>query len=214
MTKDGLLKGEDGKVRCWWQGNDPLYQLYHDTEWGRPVADDVRLYEKICLEGFQAGLSWITILRRRETLRKAFAGFKFEKVARFTDKDVARLLKDEGIIRHRGKIIAAINNAQKVSDIIDECGSLAAYFWRFEPEPGTRPKRMDYATLRATPVTPESAALSKDLRKRGFKFVGPTTMYAHMQATGLVNDHLEGCYCRAPVEKERKAFKRPGKRPG
>ena len=206
---DGLIKGEDGKLRCWWHGNDPLYQVYHDTEWGRPVADDTRLYEKVCLEGFQAGLSWLTILRKRENFRKAFAGFDFRKVAHFTQKDVTRLLKDAGIIRHRGKIEATISNAQKAIALIDEFGSLDAYFWRFEPEPGARPVRMDLKTLKAMPVTPESKALSKDLRKRGFKFVGPTTMYAHMQAMGMVNDHLEGCCVREEVERARKKFKRP-----
>ena len=207
--KDGLIKGEDDKLRCWWHGNDPLYVHYHDTEWGRPVVDDTRLYEKICLEGFQSGLSWLTRLRKRENFRKAFAGFNFKKVARFTEKDVKRLLQDAGIIRHRGKIEATINNAKLVDSLIDEFGSLGAYFWRFEPEPASRPVRMDYATMRAMPVTPESTALSKDLRKRGFKFVGPTTMYAHMQAMGMVNDHLEGCCVRAEVERERKKFKRP-----
>ena len=207
--KEGLIKGEDGKLRCFWHGNDPFYLQYHDREWGRPVGDDIRIYEKICLEGFQAGLSWITILRKRENFRKAFAGFDFKKVARFTKKDVERLLKDEGIIRHRGKIEAAINNAQKTIEVIDEFGSLAAYFWRFEPEPKARPKRMDLKTLKSRPLTVESKALSKDLKKRGFKFVGPTTVYAHMQASGMVNDHLEGCCVREAVEKDRQKFKRP-----
>ena len=207
---DGLILHKDGKARCWWAGMDPLYVHYHDTEWGRPVNDDIRLYEKICLEGFQAGLSWFTILKRRENFRKAFAGFNYKKVAQFKAKDVDRLLKDEGIIRHRGKIEAAINNAQKVSEVIDECGSLAAYFWSFEPDLSSRPEKLDKKTLVNMPITPESKALSKDLRKRGFQFVGPTTMYAHMQAMGLVNDHVEGCHCRASVEKERKAFVRPG----
>jgi DNA-3-methyladenine glycosylase I len=207
--KDGLLTGADGKKRCWWQGGDPMYERYHDTEWGRPVDDDRKLYEKICLEGFQAGLSWFTILKRRENFRKAFADFDYKKVAKFTKKDVERLLKDEGIIRHRGKIEAAINNAQRTQEVIKEFGSLAAYFWQFEPEPSSRPKRLDYKTLVAMPVTPESKALSKDLKKRGFKFVGATTMYAHMQAMGMVNDHLEGCHCRESVENMRKKFKRP-----
>lgn len=207
--KDGLIKGEDGKLRCWWHGNDPLYVRYHDTEWGRPVSDDVRLFEKICLEGFQAGLSWLTILRKRENFRKAFAGFDHQKVARFTEKKVLRLLQDEGIIRHRGKIEATINNARRVDALVDEFGSLGAYFWRFEPEPGARPARINRKALLAMPVTPESVALSKDLKKRGFKFVGPTTMYAHMQAMGMVNDHVEGCCVRADVEKARKRFKRP-----
>jgi DNA-3-methyladenine glycosylase I len=208
--KEDIIKGHDGKMRCWWQGaDDALYQHYHDTEWGRPVSDDVRLFEKICLEGFQAGLSWITILRKRENFRKAFKGFDFEKVARYTEKDVVRLLGDAGIIRHRGKIEAAINNAQKTSDLIDTYGSLAAYFWQFEPEPASRPKRINRKTLVAMPQSPESIALSKDLRKRGFKFVGPTTMYAHMQAMGMVNDHVEGCCVRDEIETIRKKFKRP-----
>jgi DNA-3-methyladenine glycosylase I len=206
MTK-GLIKGKDGLMRCWWQGGDPLYERYHDEEWGRPASDDRSLYEKICLEGFQAGLSWLTILKRRENFRKAFADFDFIKVARFTDQDVERLLQDEGIIRHRGKIEAAIHNAKLVPGLVAEFGSLAAYFWQFEPEPCTRPVRMSYSIMRAMPVTPESKALSKDLRKRGFKFVGPTTMYAHMQAMGIVNDHLEGCHCRDMVEKQRQKFK-------
>lgn len=201
----GLIKGADGKMRCWWHDNDPLYQVYHDTEWGRPVVDDIQLYEKVCLEGFQAGLSWITILRKRENFRKGFAGFNFEKVARFTDKHVEKLLQDPGIIRHRGKIEAAINNAQKVSDLIDEKGSLGAYFWAFEPERKAGPKRKGDIPAQ----TAESLALSKDLRKRGFKFVGPTTMYAHMQAMGMVNDHLEGCCVRKEIETIRRNFKRP-----
>ncbi len=209
-SDDGLIAGEDGKLRCWWHGNDPLYQRYHDDEWGRPVSGDIPLYEKICLEGFQAGLSWLTILRKRENFRAAFLGFDFEKVARFKDKDVERLIKDAGIIRHRGKIEAAITNAQQTITLIDEVGSLGAYFWRFEPDETSRPRRLDKKTLVAMPVTKESEALSKDLRKRGFKFVGPTTMYAHMQAMGLVNDHVEGCHCREKIEKIRASFKRPG----
>lgn len=207
--KDGLITGSDGKQRCWWHGGDTLYQDYHDFEWGRPVADDIKLYEKVCLEGFQAGLSWITILRKRENFRKAFAGFDFEKVAKFTGKHVEKLLQDEGIIRHRGKIEAAINNAQRVREIIDEFGSLGAYFWRFEPEEASRPKIMTLKALKSMPETPESKALSKDLKKRGLRFVGPTTMYAHMQAMGMVNDHLEGCCVRDEIEKKRRAFRRP-----
>ncbi len=206
--KDGLIKGEDGRVRCWWHGNDPLYRDYHDYEWGRPCNDDIRLYEKICLEGFQAGLSWLTVLRKRENFRAAFAGFDFEKVARFSEKDTERLLQDSGIIRHRGKIEAAINNARKTYDIIEECGSLSAYFWRFEPEEKARPKRLDHETLIQLTQSPESETLSKDLKKRGFRFVGPTTMYAHMQAMGLVNDHLDGCCIRKEVENERRTFKK------
>jgi DNA-3-methyladenine glycosylase I len=206
---DGLLVGEDGKRRCFWHGGSADYLAYHDREWGRPVADDIRLFEKICLEGFQSGLSWLTILRKRDNFRKGFAGFDFRKVARFDGKDVKRLLADEGIVRHRGKIESTINNARHAVDLVASEGSLAAYFWRFEPDAKSRPKRFDWATLRAMPTTPESIALSKDLKKRGWSFVGPTTVYAFMQAMGLVNDHLEGCYCRGEVEKARKAFKRP-----
>ncbi len=206
----GLILGDDGRRRCWWHGGAEDYQAYHDNEWGWPVADDRRLFEKICLEGFQSGLSWLTILRKRENFRAAFANFEFEQVARFGDKDIARLLQDAGIVRHRGKIEASINNAKRAIETVEERGSLAAYFWRFEPEPGARPKRLDYAALSQIAVTPESTALSKDLKKRGWKFVGPTTVYAFMQAMGLVNDHLEGCVRRAEAEAARAKFKRPG----
>lgn len=206
----GLILGDDGHQRCWWHGGAEDYQTYHDNEWGWPVADDRRLFEKICLEGFQSGLSWLTILRKRENFRAAFANFEFDRVARFGDKDIARLLQDAGIVRHRGKIEASINNAQRAIEMVEERGSLAAYFWSFEPEPKARPKRLDYATLSQIAVTPESTALSKDLKKRGWKFVGPTTVYAFMQAMGLVNDHLEGCICRAEAEAARAKFKRPG----
>jgi DNA-3-methyladenine glycosylase I len=206
---DGLIVGEDGKRRCAWGASTPDYIPYHDKEWGRPVTDDHRLFEKICLEGFQSGLSWLTILRKRENFRAAFAGFDFDKIAKFTARDVTRLLKDEGIIRHRGKIESTINNARRAGEMRDEFGSLAAYFWSHEPARKDRPKKMDLATLRAMPTSPASVALSKDLKKRGWTFVGPTTVYAFMQAMGLVNDHLEGCHCRAEVEKLRKAFVRP-----
>lgn len=206
---DGLIRGDDGKVRCWWHGNLPDYLHYHDHEWGRPQADDKILFEKICLEGFQAGLSWLTILRKRENFRVGFAGFDFEKVARFSKKDVERLVKDAGIIRHRGKIESTLNNAQKAIELIEEMGSLAAYFWSHEPPLSSRPDKFDAASLKALGKTPESLALSKDLKKRGWSFVGPTTVYAFMQAMGLVNDHLEGCICREEVERQRNSFKRP-----
>jgi DNA-3-methyladenine glycosylase I len=206
----GLIVGADGRRRCWWHGGAEDYQAYHDKEWGWPVDDDRRLFEKICLEGFQAGLSWLTILRKRENFRAAFAGYDFAKVARFGDKDVERLLQDAGIVRHRGKIEASIENAKRALETVEEFGSLAAYFWRFEPGPEARPKRLDYAALSALAKTPESIALSKDLKKRGWKFVGPTTVYAFMQAMGLVNDHLEGCACHPEAEAARKSFKRPG----
>ena len=209
MSEDRLTLGEDGKRRCFWGASTPEYAAYHDSEWGRPVVDDVRLFEKICLEGFQSGLSWLTILRKRENFRAAFAGFDIARVARFGARDVNRLLKDAGIVRHRGKIESTINNAGRAMDLIGERGSLAAYFWSFEPEPGSRPKKFDWTTLRAMATTPESTALSKDLKKRGWSFVGPTTVYAFMQAMGLVNDHLDGCHCRREIERERKAFRRP-----
>jgi DNA-3-methyladenine glycosylase I len=209
MSEDRLIAGDDGKRRCFWGASTPEYAAYHDREWGRPVVDDVRLFEKICLEGFQSGLSWLTILRKRENFRSAFAGFDVAKVARFGARDVNRLLKDAGIVRHRGKIESTINNAKRALELIDERGSLAAYFWSFEPDPKSRPKTFDWATLRAMATTPESTALSKDLKKRGWSFVGPTTVYAFMQAMGLVNDHLDGCHCRREVEKMRKAFVRP-----
>jgi DNA-3-methyladenine glycosylase I len=179
--------------RCWWCGTDPLYVRYHDEEWGKPVRDDNRLFEKVCLEGFQAGLSWITILRKRENFRQAFKGFDIEAVARYTAKDVTRLLKDEGIVRHRGKIESAINNAKRAREIRDEEGSLAEYFWRWQPGRSSRPRRITRDVLQTMPTTPESTALSKDLRKRGWTFVGPTTIYAFMQAMGLVNDHVDDC---------------------
>ena len=209
MTEDGLIIGDDGKRRCFWGGSTPEYAAYHDNEWGRPVVDDARLFEKICLEGFQSGLSWLTILRKRENFRAAFAGFDFAKVAKFGARDVTRLLKDAGIVRHRGKIESTINNAKRALELIDDHGSLAAYFWRFEPDAKSRPKHVDRETLRTMSTTPESTALSKDLKKLGWSFVGPTTVYAFMQAMGLVNDHLHGCHCRAEVEKLRKGFVRP-----
>jgi DNA-3-methyladenine glycosylase I len=210
MAQAGLVEGSDGVTRCAWPGNLPDYLHYHDHEWGRPVADDIRLFEKICLEGFQSGLSWLTILRKRENFRAAFAGFDFNKVAEFTDADVERLLQDAGIIRHRGKIVSTINNARRAQEMVAEAGSLAAWFWQFEPDTKERPTKVDLAHLRANPTTAVSMRISKELKKRGWSFVGPTTVYAFMQAMGLVNDHIEGCYCRAEIEKERKAFKRPG----
>ena len=180
-------------ARCWWCGTDPLYVEYHDTEWGKPVTDDRRLFEKVCLEGFQAGLSWLTILRKRENFRRAFSAFDVDRVARYTSRDVTRLLEDEGIIRHRGKIESTINNAQRAIELREECGSLSNYFWRWEPNPATRPRRITREALMGMATSPESTALSKDLRKRGWTFVGPTTIYAFMQAMGLINDHVEDC---------------------
>ena len=195
--------------RCWWPGEDELYIRYHDHEWGRPVTDDRRLFEKICLEGFQSGLSWITILRKRENFRKAFADFEPAKVAKFGARDVQRLLKDAGIVRHRGKIESTINNARRALELIDEHGSLAAYFWSWEPEAKSRPKKLSRESLVKMPLTAQSTALSKDLKKRGWTFVGPTTCYAFMQAMGLVNDHIDDCHVRPEIERARKNLPRP-----
>ena len=194
--------------RCWWCGTDPLYVRYHDEEWGAPVSDDRRLFEKICLEGFQSGLSWLTILRKRDNFRAAFADFDFERVARFTARDVARLLEDDGIVRHRGKIESTINNAKRALELRAEQGSLASYFWGWEPDAASRPKRITRAALMQMATSPASVALSKDLKKRGWMFVGPTTVYAFMQAMGLVNDHVETCERRAAVEKLRTLSRR------
>jgi DNA-3-methyladenine glycosylase I len=196
-------------ARCWWAGDDPLYIDYHDREWGFPVADDRCLFEKICLEGFQSGLSWRTILGKRDAVRKAFAGFDTDRVGRYTARDVERLLGDAGIVRHRGKIESVINNARRAHDVVAEFGSLAAYFWRFEPGASSRPRRISREALAALPAPQESVALSKDLKRRGFTFVGPTTVYAFMQAMGLVNDHIEHCPVREPAQRARAAFSPP-----
>ena len=198
-----------GEGGCVWPGSDELYVAYHDREWGRPVTDDRRLFEKICLEGFQAGLSWITILRKRDNFRRAFKDFEPAVVARFTARDVQRLVTDAGIIRHRGKIESTINNAKRALELIDEKGSLAAYFWSWEPKASTRPKRITRDAIRNMSTTEQSIALSKDLKKRGWTFVGPTTCYAFMQAMGLVNDHVHDCAVRAEIEALRTRFARP-----
>lgn len=195
--------GPDGKTRCLWCGAAPEFLEYHDKEWGFPVDDDQRLFEKICLESFQSGLSWRTILSKRENFRVAFHDFDFNKIARFTERDVERLLKDEGIVRHRGKIESVINNAKRALELIEQEGSLAAFFWRFEPDAATLAEPQTVSTSN------ESVALSKALKKRGWKFVGPTTAYAFLQAMGLINDHVEGCVVRSKVEQARKRFKRP-----
>lgn len=179
--------------RCWWCGTDPLYVRYHDEEWGRPVTTDAGLFEKVCLEGFQAGLSWLTILRKRDAFRAAFAGFDLDRVAAFTAKDVERLLTDAGIVRHRGKIESAIHNARRACDLRTSHTSLAAYFAQWAPAPGARPTPLTREVLSGMATTAESHALSRDLKARGWTFVGPTTMYAFMQATGLVNDHVAEC---------------------
>jgi DNA-3-methyladenine glycosylase I len=205
----GLVTGADGQTRCAWQANLPDYLRYHDEEWGRPVTDDRRLFEKICLEGFQSGLSWLTILRKREAFRAAFAGFDIDAVAAFGDEDVARCLVDAGIVRHRGKIVSTINNARRAQEMRETFGSLARYFWSYEPATEARPSPVTYAAIAANPTTPVSVQISKDLKTRGWTFVGPTTVYAFMQAMGLVNDHIEGCMCRAPVETLRHNLVRP-----
>ena len=207
----GLFVDDQQVTRCVWCRATSHYQHYHDQEWGFPVSSDTRLFEKICLEGFQAGLSWLTILNKREGFRAAFAGFDMDKVATFDDADVKRLVLDAGIVRHRGKIVSTINNAQKAMALRQEFGSLAAYFWRFEPEATTRPSQITRQTLSGVTTSAESIALSKDLRKRGWSFVGPTTMYAFMQAMGLVNDHLEGCNARERALQARQAFAVPGR---
>ena len=206
---EGISLGTDGIARCWWCSDDPFYRDYHDAEWGRPVADDVRLFEKLCLEGFQAGLSWLTILRKREAFRRAFRGFDPAVVAGFDDGDVERLMGDAGIVRNRAKIAATIDNARRYPELAHEFCSLAAYLWSYEPAPSARPVIVDYATLMQLGDSPESRALSRDLRRRGWAFVGPTTAYAAMEAMGLVNDHLVGCLAGAEVEAERAAFVRP-----
>jgi DNA-3-methyladenine glycosylase I len=193
----GLFTDDDGIARCAWCAATPAYRHYHDTEWGFPVVDDRRLFEKLCLEGFQAGLSWLTILNKREAFRRAFSDFDAAAVARFGEADVARLLQDAGIVRHRGKIESTINNARRALELVEECGSLADYAWRYEPSVSSRPRRMTLAALRAMTASAEATAMSKDLKRRGWSFVGPTTVYAFMQAMGLVNDHLDGCSVRA-----------------
>lgn len=196
--------------RCAWCGDDPLYVAYHDREWGFPVADDRRLFEKICLEGFQAGLSWLTILRKRDAFRDAFHGFDFERVARMGARDVERLLGNAGIVRHRGKIESTLNNAKRACALAAEHGSLAAYFWRWEPGRMARPAKVTPAVLAAMATTPESVALAHDLKRRGWSFVGPTTVYAFMQAMGLVNDHVHDCATRRDVASARARFVLPG----
>ncbi|MCB9716449.1 MAG: DNA-3-methyladenine glycosylase I [Myxococcales bacterium] len=199
------IDGPDGKPRCRWCAAAPEFLAYHDTEWGFPVDDDHRLFEKICLEGFQSGLSWRTILTKREAFREAFHGFDLDRVARFTARDVTRLLRNEGIVRHRGKIEATIGNAKRARELVAREGSLGAFLWRYEPSPG------QLAPPQTVSSSAESVALSKELKELGWRFVGPTTVYSFMQAMGLVNDHVEGCVIRAKVERARKRFRRPGR---
>ena len=205
----GITRAVDGAARCWWCVGDPLYESYHDHEWGRPVDSDRRLFEKICLEGFQSGLSWLTILRKRENFRRAFKSFDAEVVARFNSRSVERLMRDAGIVRNRAKIEATINNARRCIELIDAFGSLAAYVWNFEPEASARPTRLGWDALAAKSTSDEAIAMSKDLRGRGWAFIGPTTVYAFMEAMGLVNDHLTGCDARGEVEADRARFQKP-----
>jgi DNA-3-methyladenine glycosylase I len=191
VPAEGLVRGEDGVVRCAWGASAPEYRRYHDEEWGRPVTDDRRLFEKLCLEGFQSGLSWLTILRKREAFRSAFAGFDYERVARYDERDVERLLADAAIVRHRGKIEATINNARRAVELVEAEGSIAAFVWRYEADPAGHPSLVSESE--------ESRALAKELKRRGWRFVGPTTVYAFMQAMGLVNDHIDGCEAREPA---------------
>ena len=196
-----VVVADDGVPRCWWGCSPEIYRSYHDDEWGYPVDDDQVLFEKLCLEGFQAGLSWLTILKRREGFRAAFHGFEIDRVANLSEADVDRLLQDTGIIRHRGKIESTINNARRAQEVVARLGSLGALVWSYEPA--------DPTSVRDA-TTPESTALAKDLKKRGFSFVGPTTVYAFMQAMGIVNDHLPDCHAWAPVDAARREFARPG----
>jgi DNA-3-methyladenine glycosylase I len=203
----GISIGPDGVARCWWSDSDDLYRRYHDLEWGRPVADDRLLFEKLSLDGFQAGLSWLTILRKRENFRTAFRTFEPAAVALFSSRDIARLMKDVGIVRNRAKIEATVNNARRMRDLIQQFGSFAAYVWQFEPKP--RRRLLSRSELLEIVSSRESEAMSKDLRKRGWRFVGPTTVYSFIQAVGLVNDHVLGCAAAAEVEKARRGFVRP-----
>lgn len=205
---NATIPGPDGRPRCRWCAAAPEFFAYHDSEWGFPVGDDRRLFEKLCLEAFQSGLSWRTILAKRENFRAAFAGFDFERIAAFTPADVERLMTNDGIVRHRGKIEAVVNNARRARELVEQEGSLAAYVWRFEPPAG------ECAPPQTASTSPASVTLSKDLKKRGWSFVGPTTVYAFMQAMGLINDHVEGCAMRGEVERARADFQRPGRQAG
>ena len=202
---DGIVIGDDGLARCWWADSTPAYRAYHDSEWGFPVADDQRLFEKLCLEGFQAGLSWLTILRKREAFRAAFANFEFAQVAAFGEGEVAELMADAGIVRNRAKIEATINNARRAIEMVEREGSLARFLWGYEAQQRSTPlKRADLPV-----TTVESRALAREFKRRGWRFVGPTTVYAFMEAMGLVNDHLDGCHCRPKVDAARAGFERP-----
>ena len=207
MAPPGVSLGPDGVARCWWSDSDDLYRRYHDEEWGRPSADDRKLFEKLCLEEFMSGLSWLTILRKRENFRRAFRRFEPDAVARFGARDAARLMKDSGIVRNRAKIDATVNNARRYRVLVKEFGSFGAYAWSFAPPP--RERLIEHDELMRIKFSPEAQALSKDLRKRGWGFVGPTTVYSFMQSMGLVNDHVRGCAAGAEVLKLGKEFLRP-----
>ena len=206
---DGLLTDTFEITRCAWCGEDTEYQRYHDTEWGVPIVNDQILFQKICLEGFQAGLSWLTILRKRDNFMKAFDNFDFKKVSQYGDKDISRCLVNPGIIRHRGKIESTINNAKKAIELVNEFGSLASFFWSFEPSIKNRPEKLTYAVASQITMSTESIALSKALKKRGWTFVGPTICYSFMQAMGIVNDHVLGCSRRDDIETLRDVLIRP-----
>jgi DNA-3-methyladenine glycosylase I len=207
--RDGVAPGADGRPRCWWCVGDPMYEAYHDREWGRPVADDRAIFEKLSLEGFQSGLSWLIILRKREGFRKAFRNFDVKALSRFNERSVERLMLDAGIVRNRAKILATLNNAKRCVELVKDVGSLAAHVWSFEPVAASRPVSLDWPTLINLPPSDEAKALSKDLKKRGWSFVGPTTVYSAMESLGLVNDHMDACYVRPAVERDRKRFRRP-----
>ncbi|WP_299865856.1 DNA-3-methyladenine glycosylase I [uncultured Roseobacter sp.] len=198
-----LFNGPDGRARCRWSGVTAEFLDYHDREWGFPVADDVGLFEKLCLESFQSGLSWRTILNKREGFRTAFDRFDFYKITKYDEADVERLLGNEAIVRHKGKISAVINNAARAVEMVEKEGSLATFFWRFAPGPG------ELASPQSQSTSPSSKALARELKRRGWRFVGPTTVYAFMQAMGLINDHVEGCFVRAQVDEARHRFQRP-----
>lgn len=205
----GLVKADDGRTRCWWGANDPDYVAYHDLEWGRPLGDDRALFELISLEGFQSGLSWLTILRKRDAFRRAFKGFDIESVARFNKRSTTRLMADSRIVRNRAKIEAVVNNARRCRLLIEEFGSLAAFVWRYEPGQASRPATIDRDAMLSLAHSEDPIAMSKDLKRRGWGFVGPTTVYSFMQSGGLVNDHLKGCDWRKIVERDRRLFDRP-----
>lgn len=208
-TASGASAGDDGIARCWWSVGDPILERYHDQEWGRPVGDDQRIFEKLCLEGFMSGLSWLTILRKRENFRTAFKSFDIETVARFKPRTVERLLQDTGIVRNRAKIEATVGNARACRALVEELGSLAAYVWSFEADGRSRPRRLDRAALANMTTSQEATAMSTDLKKRGWVFVGPTTVYSTMESIGVVNDHVSACSFRDEVERARARFRRP-----